>query len=90
MEDKQLGNFTKSVLVALTLTAILYTVTAVYGYLTFGVGVASDMLELYGADNAFVLVGILAMALKIITTYPILTFCGRSVFCLQWARALPL
>ncbi|KAH7982890.1 hypothetical protein HPB52_008022 [Rhipicephalus sanguineus] len=50
----------------------------VFGYLTFGQGVASDILELYDARQPLVLVGILAMALKIITTYPILTFCGRT------------
>lgn len=78
LEDRRLSTFAKSVLSATLLTALLYTVAGVFGYLTFGHGVASDILELYDARQPLVLVGILAMALKIITTYPILIFCGRT------------
>ncbi|KAL1447807.1 hypothetical protein MTO96_028318 [Rhipicephalus appendiculatus] len=78
LEDRRLSTFAKAVLSATLFTALLYTVAGVFGYLTFGQGVASDILELYDARQPLVLVGILAMALKIITTYPILTFCGRT------------
>ncbi|XP_065312404.1 sodium-coupled neutral amino acid transporter 7-like isoform X1 [Dermacentor albipictus] len=78
LEDRRLSTFAKAVLSATLLTASLYTVAGVFGYLTFGQGVASDILELYDARQPLVLVGILAMALKIITTYPILIFCGRT------------
>ncbi|KAH9362050.1 hypothetical protein HPB48_014989 [Haemaphysalis longicornis] len=78
LDDRRLSTFAKSVLSAIVLTAALYTVAGVFGYLTFGRGVASDVLELYDARQPLVLIGILAMALKIITTYPILTFCGRT------------
>ncbi|KAL3244763.1 hypothetical protein MRX96_018571 [Rhipicephalus microplus] len=78
LEDRRLSTFAKAVVSATVLTALLYTVAGVFGYLTFGEGVAGDILELYDARQPLVLVGILAMALKIITTYPILIFCGRT------------
>ncbi|XP_064467041.1 sodium-coupled neutral amino acid transporter 7-like [Ornithodoros turicata] len=77
MEDRRIKTFSKTVLTAIFLTALMYTIAGVYGYLTFGHAVVSDILEMYDASNIFVLIGIVAMAAKIVTTYPILAFCGR-------------
>lgn len=77
LEDRRMKTFSMSVLTAVVLTALMYTIVAVYGYLTFGQGVGGDILQMYDARNAFVLIGIIAMAAKIVTTYPILAFCGR-------------
>ncbi|XP_076358296.1 sodium-coupled neutral amino acid transporter 7-like [Tachypleus tridentatus] len=55
-----------------------YTVAATFGYLTFGSLVTSDILESYDANDPVVLVGIVALAAKTHTTYPILLFCGRT------------
>lgn len=57
--------------------ASAYTLIGVYGYLTFGSYVSSDILENYGGADVSVLVGIAAIAVKSVTTYPILLFCGR-------------
>jgi Transmembrane amino acid transporter protein. len=56
---------------------IAYTLAGIYGYLTFGAFVTSDILESYSGSNALVLIGIVAIAIKTYTTYPILLFCGR-------------
>uniref|UniRef100_A0A4D5RFM5 Putative solute carrier family 38 member 7 n=1 Tax=Ixodes scapularis TaxID=6945 RepID=A0A4D5RFM5_IXOSC len=72
------STFPRVVLVAVSLTAGLYTLTGVYGYRTFGQGVAGDVLELYDAGRPAVLVAVLAMAAKVVATYPILLFCGRT------------
>jgi sodium-coupled neutral amino acid transporter 7/8 len=54
-----------------------YTLAGMYGYLTFGSYVTSDILESYSGGDIQVLVGIVAIAVKTYTTYPILLFCGR-------------
>ncbi|XP_040064293.1 putative sodium-coupled neutral amino acid transporter 7 isoform X1 [Ixodes scapularis] len=72
------STFPRVVLVAVSLAAGLYTLTGVYGYRTFGRGVAGDVLELYDAGRPAVLVAVLAMAAKVVATYPILLFCGRT------------
>ncbi|CAN8025106.1 unnamed protein product, partial [Ixodes persulcatus] len=72
------STFPRVVLVAVSLTAGLYTLTGVYGYWTFGQGVAGDVLELYDAGRPAVLLAVLAMAAKVVATYPILLFCGRT------------
>lgn len=38
----------------------------------------ADILMSYSAKRPEILAGIVAMALKTITTYPILLFCGRE------------
>jgi sodium-coupled neutral amino acid transporter 7/8 len=54
-----------------------YTLAGAYGYLTFGSFVTSDILESYTGYDIPVLIGIVAIAVKTYTTYPILLFCGR-------------
>lgn len=54
-----------------------YTLTAVYGYLTFGSNVNPDILLSYAPSDIPALVGMVAIAAKMYTTYPILCFCGR-------------
>jgi sodium-coupled neutral amino acid transporter 7/8 len=63
--------------VAIAACVAAYTLTGVYGYLTFGSYVTSDILESYSGSDVPVLVGIIAIAIKTYTTYPILLFCGR-------------
>ncbi len=54
-----------------------YTLAGVFGYLTFGSSVPSDILEGYDATKPHVLIAIVALAVKCGSTYPILAFCGR-------------
>ena len=77
MKKRTLKNFTYSVSIAILICAICYTLSALFGYWTFGSKVDDDILMSYNG-GALVYAGMYAMALKIITTYPILLFCGRE------------
>ena len=58
----------------------VYTLTGTFGYLTFGTEVDSDILVSYGANDPLVIAARLLMAVAMITSYPILHFCGRAAF----------
>ena len=51
---------------------------AAFGYLTFGSHVTADIMLSYDASRPEVIIGIIALALKTVSTYPILLFCGRE------------
>ncbi|CAG0915152.1 unnamed protein product, partial [Notodromas monacha] len=78
LEKRSLGTFVKSVILALGICAITYSIAGVLGYLMFGASVPSDILEAFDAHEPLVLIGIISLALKMYTTYPILLFCGRE------------
>ena len=65
-----------SVLLAIGVCSTFYTLTGVFGYLTFGTEVAPDLLFEYTA-HPDVLIANIAIAFKMCMTYPILHFCGR-------------
>merc|ERR1719273_1902047 len=77
MKDRTIKNFTIAVSIAIVICVASYTIFAIYGYLTFGSKVNEDLLMSYEGDG-LVYAGMYAMALKVITTYPILLFCGRE------------
>lgn len=77
MQDRTMKSFTVVVVIALIICTTAYTLTGVYGYLTFGSKVSSDVVESYGSSDISILIGITAIAIKTITTYPILLYCGR-------------
>lgn len=78
MSTKNIRNFSKSVITAMLSLLILYCVAGSFGYLTFGSKVAPDIMLMYDANDSFVLAGIIALIVKMITTYPPVVFCGRD------------
>lgn len=56
---------------------ILYSVIGCFGYLTFGAAVAHNIMKMYDASDPFVTVGVGALIIKMIVTYPLLALCGR-------------
>ncbi|XP_072728913.1 LOW QUALITY PROTEIN: solute carrier family 38 member 8 [Ciconia boyciana] len=56
-----------------------------YGYLTFGEAVASDVLMSYSGNDPVVIVARLLFGVSIITIYPIVVLLGRSVVRDVWA-----
>ena len=76
MKKRTLGEFSKTLSVALLLCLFSYTGTAAFGYLTFGSDVKQDVLESY-SPTPDVLVAVIGLAAKMYTTYPILLFVGR-------------
>jgi len=55
-----------------------YTCVSVFGLLTFGQDIASDLMVNYDARKAGVMVAILVIAFKTVTTYPIMLYCART------------
>jgi len=77
MKRQTLWDFSLVISAALAVCVGAYTIAGIFGYLTFGSDVESDVLESYGGKKPMVLLGIAAVALKTVTTYPLLLFCGR-------------
>ena len=76
LQKRTLKEFSKTLTVALTICIGSYSLPAIFGYLTFGSDVQSDILTSYDPDPE-VLVAVVMIAAKIYTTYPILLFVGR-------------
>lgn len=77
MQDRSMKAFGKVTLLALGILFVLYCTAGTYGYLTFGSRVSPDIMQLYDAKDPVVSVGILALVIKMITTYPPMIVCGR-------------
>ncbi|RXM33052.1 putative sodium-coupled neutral amino acid transporter 6 [Acipenser ruthenus] len=54
-------------------------VSGIFGFLTFGEGVAADILMSYPGNDVVIIVARVLFALSIITIYPIILLLGRSV-----------
>lgn len=81
---RNMKTFTWSCMLALLLCVFTYTVSATYGYLTFGSKIASDILESYDATDPYILVALLAISIKSVSTYPVLGYCGIEAVCDLW------
>lgn len=77
LKDKRLSEFTKSIVVSLVIVFLAYTISATFGYLTFGTRVDDDLLKSYDSKDASVLVAILMYLVKTYTSYPLNLFCAR-------------
>lgn len=77
MEDRSMKSFAKVTALALFLLFVLYCTAGTYGYLTFGSRVSPDIMLLYNAKDPLVVIGIVALVVKMITTYPPMIVCGR-------------
>lgn len=80
MEEKQrnMKNFAKATALTLGLLFFLYCMAGTFGYLTFGSSVTADIMVKYDARDPFVMIGVLALIIKMITTYPPMIVCGRG------------
>ncbi|KAM4733896.1 putative sodium-coupled neutral amino acid transporter 8a isoform 1-T1 [Anableps anableps] len=79
MENQRLSHWAFVSVVAMTICLIIYSLTGVYGYLTFGKAVAPDILMSYSSHDKLMLVARLLFGVSIITIYPIIVLLGRSV-----------
>ncbi|KAK5915266.1 hypothetical protein CesoFtcFv8_000874 [Champsocephalus esox] len=64
----------------------VYTGTGVCGFLTFGSNVNQDVLMSYPSDDIAVAIARAFIVICVITSYPILHFCGRAVIEGLWLR----
>ncbi|XP_070712242.1 sodium-coupled neutral amino acid transporter 7 [Pempheris klunzingeri] len=64
----------------------VYTGTGVCGFLTFGSSVSQDVLMSYPPDDIAVAIARAFIVICVVTSYPILHFCGRAVIEGLWLR----
>uniref|UniRef100_A0A6I8NZG3 Solute carrier family 38 member 8 n=1 Tax=Ornithorhynchus anatinus TaxID=9258 RepID=A0A6I8NZG3_ORNAN len=79
MHNRQLTHwFTVSVL-SMLICLLIYSLTGIYGYLTFGADVSADVLMSYPGNDVMIIVARLLFGISIITIYPIVLLLGRTV-----------
>ena len=63
---------------SILICVISYSWAIVFGILTFGSGkLDTDLMKNYDPNETVVLIGILSLIFKTVTTYPLLLFCAR-------------
>lgn len=73
--------------ISIAICCAIYTSVSVFGILTFGSKINSDLMTNYDANQSVVLIGIIAIAFKTVTSYPLLLYCSRIAiddFCKQF------
>ncbi|XP_006005685.1 putative sodium-coupled neutral amino acid transporter 8 [Latimeria chalumnae] len=86
MQNKKLSHWILVSVLAMFFCLLIYSLTGVFGYLTFGVDVAADILMSYPESDAVIIIARLLFAISIITIYPIILLLGRSVIQELWLR----
>ncbi|XP_051917050.1 putative sodium-coupled neutral amino acid transporter 8a [Hippocampus zosterae] len=89
MENQRLTHWAFISVVTMIICLIIYSLTGVYGYLTFGKDVKADILMSYMGNDILMLIARLLFGVSIITIYPIILLLGRSVIqdpLLSWWR----
>ncbi|KAM4630081.1 putative sodium-coupled neutral amino acid transporter 8 [Polymixia lowei] len=79
MENQKLSHWVLISVVSMFFCLLIYTLTGVYGFLTFGRVVASDILMSYPGNDVVMIIARLLFGISIITIYPIILLLGRSV-----------
>lgn len=81
MKERKIKKFTLCAIVSMIICFIAYTAVGIFGYATFGAGkVPSDILQGYTEKSIILALGIIFIAIKNFTTYPIVLYCGRDAF----------
>ncbi|KAK2918191.1 putative sodium-coupled neutral amino acid transporter 8a [Channa argus] len=90
MENQRLSHWVFISVVSMIFCLVIYSLTGVYGYLTFGKDVKADILMSYTSDDILMVIARLLFGVSIITIYPITLLLGRSVVqepLLSWRRS---
>ncbi|XP_068434996.1 sodium-coupled neutral amino acid transporter 7 [Clinocottus analis] len=86
MSKKELKPWGVVVTLSMIICLFVYTGTGVCGFLTFGSTVSQDVLMSYPSDDIAVAIARAFIVICVITSYPILHFCGRAVIEGLWLR----
>uniref|UniRef100_H3CV83 Sodium-coupled neutral amino acid transporter 7 n=1 Tax=Tetraodon nigroviridis TaxID=99883 RepID=H3CV83_TETNG len=78
MSRKELKPWGLVVTLSMIICLFVYTGTGVCGYLTFGSSVSQDVLMSYPSNDIAVAFARAFIVICVVTSYPILHFCGRS------------
>ncbi|XP_070822620.1 putative sodium-coupled neutral amino acid transporter 8 [Chaetodon trifascialis] len=79
MENQKLSHWVVISVLSMFFCLLIYTLTGVYGFMTFGRVVASDILMSYPGNDVVMIISRLLFGISIITIYPIILLLGRSV-----------
>uniref|UniRef100_A0A3B1K9S2 Solute carrier family 38 member 8 n=1 Tax=Astyanax mexicanus TaxID=7994 RepID=A0A3B1K9S2_ASTMX len=79
MENKKISHWVFISVMSMIFCLLIYTLTGVFGFLTFGPLVASDILMSYPGDDVVMIIARLLFGISIFTIYPIILLLGRSV-----------
>ncbi|CAF0958885.1 unnamed protein product, partial [Brachionus calyciflorus] len=78
LKRKNLSEFSKSIFVSILIVFSAYTITATFGYMTFGDKIDDDLLKSYDSKDVSVLIAIIMYLIKTYTSYPLNLFCART------------
>ncbi|KAI6645754.1 Sodium-coupled neutral amino acid transporter 7 [Oopsacas minuta] len=93
LKKKSVPKFVFIAIAAILICFWVYTLTGVFGFLTFGVTVDPDVIKSYDAHNTLVIIARIGLLVSMITSYPLLAFLGRSPtdeFVVQTIRLLSI
>ncbi|CAN9507030.1 unnamed protein product [Ophioblennius macclurei] len=86
MSRKEIKPWGLVVTLSMIICLFVYTGTGVCGFLTFGSNVNQDVLISYPSDDVAVAIARAFIVICVVTSYPILHFCGRAVIEGLWLR----
>ncbi|XP_014797578.1 PREDICTED: putative sodium-coupled neutral amino acid transporter 8 [Calidris pugnax] len=84
MRNQNFSHWVTVSVLSMLICLLIYSLTGLYGYLTFGEAVASDVLMSYPGNDPVIIVARLLFGISIITIYPIVVLLGRSVVRDMW------
>ncbi|KAL6051356.1 hypothetical protein STEG23_036343 [Scotinomys teguina] len=87
MRNQSLSHWALVSVLSLLACCLIYSLTGVYGFLTFGTEVSADILMSYPGNDMAIIVARILFAVSIVTVYPIVLFLGRSVMQDFWKRS---
>ncbi|XP_027474885.1 putative sodium-coupled neutral amino acid transporter 8 [Zalophus californianus] len=87
MHNQSLSHWALVSVLSLLACCLIYSLTGVYGFLTFGTDVSADILMSYPGNDAVIVVARALFGVSIVTAYPIVLFLGRSVMQDFWRRS---
>uniref|UniRef100_A0A8B9YZP9 Solute carrier family 38 member 8 n=1 Tax=Buteo japonicus TaxID=224669 RepID=A0A8B9YZP9_9AVES len=85
MRNQSFSHWVTVSVLSMLICLLIYSLTGLYGYLTFGEAVASDILMSYPGNDPIVIVARLLFGVSIVTIYPIVVLLGRSVVRDVWS-----
>uniref|UniRef100_H2LYH2 Solute carrier family 38 member 8b n=1 Tax=Oryzias latipes TaxID=8090 RepID=H2LYH2_ORYLA len=88
MENQKLCHWVVISVLSMLFCLLIYTLTGVYGYMTFGQAVASDILMSYQGNDVVMIISRLLFGISIVTIYPIILLLGRYVCFICLRRGL--
>nr|XP_023671767.1 putative sodium-coupled neutral amino acid transporter 7 [Paramormyrops kingsleyae] len=86
MRKREIRSWGWVVTLAMVICLFVYTGTGVCGFLSFGSSVSQDVLMSYPSNDIAVAVARFFIVICVVTSYPILHFCGRAVLEGLWLR----